>query len=137
MSGVKAGLAWARAAGAELLVSAPCDTPFLPADLVSRLAQALTPEAGAATARTTEGLQPLCTLWRCDRLEAVQAALAGGEHPAIRKVLAGLGAVEVGFDDARAFDNINTPQDLTNSLPPRRGKGGDGGECRAPDDRDA
>jgi molybdenum cofactor guanylyltransferase len=111
LSGVKAGMAWAKAAAAELLVTTPCDTPFLPPDLVPRLAQALTPAAGAATARTAEGLQPLCSLWRCDRLEAIQMALADGEHPAIRKVLADLGAVEVGFDDPRAFDNINTPQD--------------------------
>jgi molybdopterin-guanine dinucleotide biosynthesis protein A len=111
LSGVKAGLAWAQAAGAELLMTTPCDTPFLPTDLVPRLLQALTPGAGAATARTAEGLQPLCALWRCDRLAAVKVALKDGEHPAIREVLANLSAVEVGFDDPRAFDNINTPQD--------------------------
>jgi molybdopterin-guanine dinucleotide biosynthesis protein A len=109
LSGVKAGLGWAVAAGAELLATAPCDTPFLPPDLVPRLARALTSEAGAAVARTADGLQSLCAVWRCDRLATLRAALAGGGHPAVRAVLADLEALEVGFDDARAFDNINTP----------------------------
>ncbi|MGC1305089.1 MAG: molybdenum cofactor guanylyltransferase [Caulobacteraceae bacterium] len=111
LSGVKAGLVWAKAAGADLLVTTPCDTPFLPPDLVSRLVSALTQTSGAAVARTSEGLQPLCAVWRCDRLETIQAALAEGRHPSTRSVLDALDAVEAVFDDPHAFDNINTPQD--------------------------
>lgn len=111
LSGVKAGLTWACAAGAEALATAPCDTPFLPPDLVPRLTRALTAGAGAAVARTAEGLQPLCAIWRCDRLEMIRAALAKGEHPSVRATLADLDAVEVCFDDAHAFDNINTPEE--------------------------
>jgi molybdopterin-guanine dinucleotide biosynthesis protein A len=111
LSGVKAGLIWAAACGAELLVTTPCDTPFLPPDMVARLTQALTHRAGAAVACTDQGSQPLCAVWRRESLEAIQAALAGGEHPSIRKVLGALNTVEVHFDDPHAFDNINTPQD--------------------------
>ena len=109
LSGVRAGLAWAAAEGADLLATAPCDTPRLPADLIDRLAAALTPATGAAVARTPSGLQPLCTLWRCDGLAAVEAVLTGG-HPPMRLVLAGLGAVEVAFENPDAFANINTPK---------------------------
>jgi molybdopterin-guanine dinucleotide biosynthesis protein A len=112
LSGVKAGLAWAAAGGAELLATAPCDTPFLPHDLVPRLVGVLTEDAGAVVARTADGLQSLCAIWRCDRLDVLETALAEGRHPAIREMFAILGAVEVGFDDARAFHNINTPEDL-------------------------
>ena len=111
LSGVKAGLAWASDGGANLLVTAPCDTPFLPDGLVSRLVDALTLGAGAAVARTVSGLQPLCAVWRCESLDVVRTALAQGEHPAIRAVLGSVDAVEVAFEDAAAFDNINTPED--------------------------
>jgi molybdenum cofactor guanylyltransferase len=111
LSGVKAGLIWAQALGAELLATAPCDTPFLPTDLISRLVEALPEDAGAAMARTAEGRQPLCAVWRCTSVDLVRAALAQGEHPSIRSVLDELKVVEVGFEDPHAFDNINTPQD--------------------------
>jgi molybdopterin-guanine dinucleotide biosynthesis protein A len=116
LSGVRAGLAWAIAAGAEALVTAPCDTPYLPQDLVPRLVQGLPPAAGAAAARTVDGLQPLCALWRCDRLAAIHAVVAGSSHPAVHATLAALGAVEIDFEDARAFENINTPQDHARAL---------------------
>ena len=102
LSGVRAGLAWAAAEGADLLATVPCDTPRLPADLVARLAAALTPATGAAVARTPSGPQPLCTLWRCDGLTAVEAVLTGG-HPPMRLVLVGLSAVEVAFENPDAF----------------------------------
>jgi molybdenum cofactor guanylyltransferase len=110
LSGVRVGMAWAAAGGATLLATTPCDVPRLPPDMVPRLAAALTPGAGAAVVRTAEGLHPLCTLWRVDRLVEVEAQLAKG-HPPIRRVLADLGAVDVAFDDAAAFDNVNTPED--------------------------
>jgi molybdopterin-guanine dinucleotide biosynthesis protein A len=53
----------------------------------------------------------LCAIWRCDRLALVQASLAGGRHPSIRAMLADAGAVEADFDDPKAFDNINAPED--------------------------
>jgi len=134
LAGIKAGLAWAAAGAADALVTAPCDTPFLPDDLVARLAG----DGGAAVVRTAAGLHPLCAQWPVSRPEAPLAtrrgpadagpaqaqnpyilivdAFARGQHPPIRHILAELKAAEVMFSDSAAFANLNTPQDYTSAL---------------------
>lgn len=111
LSGVLAGLRWARAEGAALLVTRPCDTPFLPDDLTRRLVEA----AGArscAVARTPDGVQSLCAAWRIDLADTLAAALSEGRHPAVRRFLETHGCAFVDYPDADAFLNINTRQDL-------------------------
>jgi len=98
------------------LVTVPCDTPNFPLNLVQRLAQAAA-EAGAAAAVAAtleDGVahaQPVFSLVNADRLESLVAYLHAGE----RKILPWLkqqGAVQVLFEDASAFFNANTPEDL-------------------------
>ncbi len=110
LTGVLEGLRWAATRGCDALATAPCDTPRLPADLTARLAEALG-EVPAAVARTSEGVQPLCALWRVSLAGPMAQALAQG-HPSVRRWLSGIGAVEVAFPDAAAFANVNTPSDL-------------------------
>ena len=105
LAGVAEGLRWAAAGGAGWLATAPCDTPFLPPDLVARLVAGRS--AGGAVARTAQGLQPLCALWPVGALATLESART---HPPIRRVLAEFGAAEVAFKDAAAFDNLNTPE---------------------------
>lgn len=112
LAGIKAGLGWAGSQGACFLATAPCDTPFLPGDLVSRLAT----EGGAAMVHTRQGLQPLCALWPVAALDQLTKTLSSGEHPAIKVVLARLGAKPVAFDQAELFDNLNTPADYRAAL---------------------
>lgn len=113
LAGLSAGLLWARTLGAEYLATTPCDTPDLPADLEARLASALTPDAGAATARSPSGLQSLCTVWRVgSALPALRAHFARAHHPAVRDLLAELAGVEVAFDDDAPFANLNRRDDL-------------------------
>jgi molybdopterin-guanine dinucleotide biosynthesis protein A len=113
LAGLRAGLVWAYARGADALATAPCDTPFLPADLVARLAEGWTPGDGARVAVSSEGPAPLCALWPVPAaLDRVGETLAAGRHPPMRRVLEDLGAVEVEFPDPRAFDNLNTPADF-------------------------
>jgi molybdopterin-guanine dinucleotide biosynthesis protein A len=109
LSGIKAGLAWARVEGFEALAVAPCDTPALPGDLYPRLLSAIG-QAGAAYAVTDQGPQPLCSLWRVSSLAAVEAWLTGERHPPAKRLLASLEAPAVRFDDAAAFANFNTPE---------------------------
>lgn len=110
LAGVRAGLAWARDIGAKALAVSPCDAPLLPDDLFPRLiAEA---RGGAAMAETADGVQPLCALWPVAALPRLEAAIAGGAHPPVWKVLQDLGAARVRFADASAFANLNTPQDL-------------------------
>lgn len=110
LAGILAGLRWAEAGGADALVTAPCDTPFLPRDYVPRLLAPLS-RASAAAAATRGGRQPLCSAWRADLAPRLAAILADG-HPPVSAVLDALGACETDFIEADAFANLNTPQDL-------------------------
>jgi molybdopterin-guanine dinucleotide biosynthesis protein A len=114
LSGVKAGLMWAKAQGAQYLATAPCDTPFLQHDLVQRFEEA--DKGRGAVARTADGLQPLCALWPVGALDALAAILASGDHPAIKHVLLSLDVAEAAFDEADLFDNLNTPDDYRSAL---------------------
>lgn len=113
-SGPLAGLHAALSrSSSPLLVTVPCDSPFLPADLVQRLRSALEKEnAELAVARTGDQVQRAFCLMRREILPKLDAFLAAGE----RKVWlwhASLNVAEVGFDDeSAAFSNINTPEDL-------------------------
>lgn len=98
------------------LVTVPCDTPDFPTDLVERLAAAAAAQdAEIAMAATHEDgklrAQPVFCLLRTELVESLAAFLHTGE----RKF--GLWAgqhrkIELPFDDAAAFFNANTPQEL-------------------------
>lgn len=110
LAGLHAGLS---RASHPLVATAPCDSPFLPADLVARLHAALaTAGAELAVARTFDQPHPVFCLCRRDVLPHLEAFLAAGG----RKVdlwYASLKIVEVRFDDEEeAFRNINTRDEL-------------------------
>lgn len=111
LSGVRAGLDWASAQGAEWLAVSPCDAPLLPDDLYRRLIAAAS-EAGAAFAETPDGVQPQFAVWPVSALPLVEAAIAGGAHPPTWRMLESIGAQPVLFDDAAAFANVNTRAEL-------------------------
>jgi molybdopterin-guanine dinucleotide biosynthesis protein A len=100
-------------AAGELVVTVPCDSPFLPADLVARLRKRL--ESGGAqlaVARTGDQSHPVFCLMRRDVLASLQQFLGAGERK-IDRWYAALRVEEVAFDDeADAFLNINTREEL-------------------------
>jgi len=108
LAGLHAGLS---AATHPLAVTVPCDSPFLPLDLVARLRRAL----GAndlAVAKTGEQPHPVFSLVRRAVLGHLAEFLAGGGRK-IDAWYASLKVVEVPFDDeADAFRNINTIAEL-------------------------
>lgn len=110
LAGLHAALS---AASHPLVATAPCDSPFLPADLVSRLFSALTAnDADLAVARTFDQPQPVFCLCRRSVLPHLTEFLAGGGRK-IDRWYATLKVVEVSFDDeADAFENINTREEL-------------------------
>lgn len=75
-----AGLRWLKSQGkAEWLQLAPCDTPFLPRDLVGRLGlQAAGSSAPVCVPRFRGEVHGTCSLWRLEALEIVEAAVADG-----------------------------------------------------------
>ena len=96
-----------------LAVTVPCDSPFLPLDLVARLADALAQrQAQLAVAKTFDQPHPVFCLVRRDVLPHLAAFLdAGGRK--IDAWYATLAVVEVPFDDeADGFRNINTADEL-------------------------
>ncbi len=108
LAGLHAGL---QAATQPLVVTAPCDSPFLPADLVARLASALG-NNDLAVAKTGAQAHPVFALVRRTLLAHLAAYLAGGGRK-IDAWYASLKVVEVAFDDeADAFSNINTREEL-------------------------
>jgi len=111
LSGVLAGLRWARERGAGLMITLPCDTPLLPDDLVSRLVAAADGRSCAA-ARTPDGMQSLSAAWGVELIGDLEAALADGRHPPVHGFLEDHDCGLVDYADAAAFLNINTPQDL-------------------------
>ena len=111
LAGLLTGLRWARAQGAGSLVSVPCDTPFLPRDLVARLAEARA-RSGARIAIAADGMRshPVIGLWDVTLAERLEEDLRQGTR-AIYRWLAAFPVHEVDFA-ASHFQNINTPQDL-------------------------
>ncbi|WP_068808835.1 molybdenum cofactor guanylyltransferase MobA [Thauera phenolivorans] len=99
-----------------LVVTAPCDSPFLPADLVSRLLAALQgADAELAVAKTFEQPHPVFCLCRRELAAHLGAFLAAGGRK-IDRWYAELRVVEVPFDDEEAaFRNINTPDELADA----------------------
>ena len=109
LAGILAGL---RAAPTPWLAVVPCDSPSLPRDLVERLAHGLGDARGAVVQRN-ERLEPVCCLLSTSLGDDLQGYLAEGG----RKVEGWVArhAAPVAFDradDAAAFANINTPDDL-------------------------
>ncbi len=108
LAGILAALLWARAMGAARVVTVPCDTPFLPPDLVERLAQA----PGAAVAASGGRLHPTVGLWPVAGADALAAQLARGERK-LRIWAEAMQARVVAFDTSPdPFANLNTPEDM-------------------------
>jgi molybdopterin-guanine dinucleotide biosynthesis protein A len=110
LAGLQAGLAQATT---PLLVTAPCDSPVLPADLVARLHDALVAQQAELAVACADGRahRAFCLLRR-ELLPGLDAFLAGGERR-VGLWHASLKVAEVDFsDEAAAFGNINTTDEL-------------------------
>jgi molybdopterin molybdotransferase len=123
LAGLEAGL---RRCATSYLLTAPCDSPFLPSDLAERLYAGLI-DAGAdlALAVTEEDGRrqphPVFCLLKTSLLPVLSSYLAGGG----RRMDGWYGQIKVAevlFDDADAFRNINTLDELHSldtARPPR------------------
>lgn len=111
LAGIAAGLAWARANAASHLATVATDTPLLPLDLVSRLAEA--GNGGISVAGSQGRLHPVAALWPIAILPAIEAFLEGGSRR-MTDFLDGhkWQAVDFGRDGPDPFFNVNTPEDL-------------------------
>jgi molybdopterin-guanine dinucleotide biosynthesis protein A len=110
LAGLHAALATATH---PLVATAPCDSPFLPADLISRLFSALTAaDADLAVAKTFDQPHPVFCLCQRSVLPHLTEFLESGGRK-VDRWYSTLNIVEVAFDDeADAFENINTHEEL-------------------------
>jgi molybdopterin-guanine dinucleotide biosynthesis protein A len=100
-------------ASTPLIVTSPCDSPFLPLNLVARLHDALLAgDADLAVAKTFDQAHPVFCLTKTALEPHLRAFLESGQRK-IDKWYATLQVVEVAFDDnVDAFANINTAEEL-------------------------
>lgn len=108
LAGLQAALCFAHH---DWVASVPCDTPFLPKNLILQLFEAIAAADEAAVAVVEGRRQPAIALYRKSVLPKLGAYLASGE----RKAGAWLDTLQVRavvFDDPAAFVNINSRDEL-------------------------
>lgn len=105
-------------AATPFVATVPCDSPFLPADLVARLSAPFAdPAIELTVARALEQPHPVFALVRRSLLPHLARFLGSGGRK-IDAWYASLRVVEVPFDDeADAFRNINTRDELDAASP--------------------
>lgn len=112
LSGILAALRWSPT---PWIVTAPCDTPFLPEDLVPRLAAAAraAPEALVIRTATLDQDHPTVALWHRDLAPQLATAFDGGTR-SIRAFTSGLPCALATWlpGDRDPFMNVNRPDDL-------------------------
>ena len=107
LAGLAAGLEWAEQQGAETLATIPVDTPFIPLDLVQRLAPA------PSVAVYQERQHHLVALWQVSARPSLLRFLETGAPYKVRDFLQICAARQVHFAaQADPFLNINTPEDF-------------------------
>ncbi len=109
LAGLHAGL---KACRTEWLLCVPCDSPFLPEDLLARMFAAMPSRAPAICVASNRGhWQPVFALVRANLVDNLQHYLQSGERKIDRWFMQHQ-ALAVEFDDDRAFLNFNTPDEL-------------------------
>jgi molybdenum cofactor guanylyltransferase len=107
------------------LLSVPCDSPFLPRDLVARLSEALLAADAELAMAVTDGVEatatadnamqrqshPVFCLLKTTLLSQLNTYMDGGGRK-MQSWMKSLAMVEVPFEHAAAFSNINTLQEL-------------------------
>ena len=116
LAGLAAGLAWAEAAGADWLLTAPVDAPFLRPTVYRQLLEAADSasiEGSDAVIADVDGrVQWLAAAWRPRLAPAARAACVGDDR-SIARFASGIRHSLLALEGVSAmFLNVNTPADL-------------------------
>ncbi|TPL94995.1 molybdenum cofactor guanylyltransferase MobA [Mesorhizobium sp. B2-3-12] len=121
LAGILAGLEWAAAGTpCKAIVTAAGDTPFLPLDLVDRLAAAADESPGSIAVAFSAGRpHPTFALWPIGCRDALRLFLVDEDNRRVSAFIERHGHVEVEFPVLQSagqpidpFFNINMPDDL-------------------------
>lgn len=114
LGGVVAGLQMLPSLNTRWLATFPCDTPFLPEDIVAELQAAAKPSANVPVVAVAMGkVQSLCALWPYECLEALRNGVISGNFHSVWWALDRLQAnpVEIA-GEPHSFFNVNTAEEL-------------------------
>jgi molybdopterin-guanine dinucleotide biosynthesis protein A len=120
LGGLAAGLKFAGTRGFPFMLTIPADMPFLPPDLLDRLAATIG-DSGCAMASSGGHAHPVCAVWRTSALGQLDDyVLRGGRS--LKGFAALVGAIEVEWsaDPEDPFFNINSAGDLADAEKRRR-----------------
>lgn len=96
----------------DYVLTVPCDTPFLPSNLIPRLFEVLkSDQSEAAVVRVDGHRQPTIALYKKSVLSKLQLYLGSGKRK-VNDWLDILQFSEVEFDHVNNFFNINSQEDL-------------------------
>lgn len=113
LAGLLSGLEWATDRAYTHMATIPVDSPFLPRDLVERLAEGRTDEIAVAV---TQGRpHPVVALWPVTLRSALAGHLAKADQRRLTAFVEAHPHRLVPFADDQAFANINTPDELASA----------------------
>ena len=126
LAGLHAGMRWSEKnlPEARFIASVAADMPFLPTDLVARLAEGCgRDENTVALAASPAGTHPICGLWPVALAESLERLLRSGETTTILAFADRFMRLNVPFDDIALpsgetvdpFFNVNTPEDVAHA----------------------
>jgi len=116
LAGILAGLDWAAAQrpAATWVLSLPTDTPFLPRDLLARLAQGIAQGNDIATVRSGGQTHPVIALWPVRLRDALRRAMLDEDMRKIDRWTARYKVATLDWPSTPVdpFFNANTPEDM-------------------------
>lgn len=119
LAGLLAGMEWARRSGAQWLLTAPADSPFIPTDLVEKLSAAAGTGRRPALAASGGRVHPVAGLWPTELAAQLRAFLDAGTTYRVSAFAEQAKADCVEFPTIQRaghvvdpFFNVNTPEDL-------------------------
>lgn len=116
LAGILAGLEWARAkTSTSHLVTAACDAPFFPVDLVARLVASAQTSGQIVLAASRGRRHPVFGLWPLGEYEPLSDWLRGAASLKVTDYVDSRSNRACDFQDATGIDpffNVNTPEQL-------------------------
>jgi molybdopterin-guanine dinucleotide biosynthesis protein A len=118
LAGVVSAMAWAKQhkPSATHIITMAADTPFFPADYVSRMIKQMQLGGQRLACASYEGrTQPVFGLWPVDLFDDLYRAIVEDDMRKVDRFTSPYGVADVAFDELthNPFFNVNRPEDLS------------------------
>lgn len=120
LAGVVSAMAWAKQnkVSATHIITMAADTPFFPADYVSRMVNQMQVQGQRLACASFKGrTQPVFGLWPVDLFDDLYQAIVEDDMRKVDRFTAPYGVADVAFDELveNPFFNVNRPEDLAHA----------------------